>query len=249
VLFTVDERERVRERLLALAGDDPRIVAAALVGAEATDRSDRWSDLDLTFGVAAGESVEAVMADWTETLAADIGAVHLFDLAVTSSRYRVFLAPGSLQIDLSFTPEAEFGALGPSFRLLFGTAVERPPPPPWHSARHMSGLAVHHAVRARFCIERGRRWQAEYWISGLRDQTLALACDKRGLEPAYGRGIDQLPAELLAEFEPALVRSLEREELLRALAAAIEVLLRESGEPATLVEPQLRELAVAAPAV
>jgi hypothetical protein len=245
VLFTVEDRERVRERLLALARADPRVVAAAVVGADAADRGDRWSDLDLTFGVAVGESVEAVMAGWTETLATELGAVHLFDLSVAASHYRVFLAPGSLQIDLSFTPATEFGALGPDFRLLFGTAVERPPAPPWHSARHMSGLAVHHAVRARFCIERGRRWQAEYWISGVRDQALAIACANRGLEPAYGRGIDQLPAELLAEFEPALVRSLEREELLRALAAAIEVLLQESGEPASLVEPQLRELAVA----
>ena len=48
---------------------------------------------------------------------------------------------------------------------------------------------MHHAVRARFCIERGRWWQAEYWISGVRDQALALACHRRGLAVAHGRGL------------------------------------------------------------
>jgi hypothetical protein len=34
-------------------------------------------------------------------------AVHLFDLPFLSSLYRVFLLPGSLQVDLSFTPAAD----------------------------------------------------------------------------------------------------------------------------------------------
>jgi hypothetical protein len=149
-----------------------------------------------------------------------------------------------LQLDVSLTPAAQFGPGGPRFRLLFGESVERPsarPPEP----RELFGLAVHHAVRARFCIERGRLWQAEYWLSALRDHALALACLRRGLEARFGRGFDRLPADVLAGLEPAMARSLEREELLRALAAGIEGLLREAGEAADLaaaVEPQLREL-------
>lgn len=103
-------------------------------------------------------------------------------------------------------------------------------------------------MRARFCVERGRPWQAEHWISGTRDQALALACRRRGLQSAYGRGFDQLPAELLVQLEPALVGSLERGELLRALGAAIEALLREAEETGALADrlaPQLRELTAA----
>jgi hypothetical protein len=129
------------------------------------------------------------------------------------------MAPGCLQVDLSFTPASEFGARGPRFRLLFGEAVERrhlPQP----SAHELFGLGVHHAVRARYCIERGRPWQAEYWISGARDQALSLACRRLGLEATFGRGFDGLPAQVLEPFVGALVQSLEREELLRALEAA-----------------------------
>ena len=100
-------------------------------------------------------------------------------------------------------------------------------------------------MRARFSIERGRGWQAEHWISGVRDQALLLACRRRGLEGSYGRRFDELPAEVLAACEAALVRSLERDELLRALASAISVLQQESEEAADLaaaVAAQLQAL-------
>src|SRR4051794_28045621 len=156
-----------------MARKDRRVAAAAVVGGAARGREDRWSDLDLSFGVT---DVDGVLVDWTRELAHD-GAVHLFDLSVQASRYRVFLLPGNLQVDLSFTTEAEFGALGPGFQLLWGAAGTRPPLPST-SPRHMTGLAVHHAVRARISLERGRVWQAEYWIAQLRDEALALACRK-----------------------------------------------------------------------
>ena len=157
----------------------------------------------------------------------------------------MFLLPGCLQVDLSFTPASAFGARGPRFRLLFGSAVDLPQAAP-SSANDLFGLGVHHAVRARFCIERGRRWQAEYWISGVRDQALALACRRRGLEGGHGRGFDELPPEVLQPFDDALVRSLDEEELRRALGSAVSGLLRESAEAADVaakVEAHLQELA------
>jgi hypothetical protein len=247
-VFTVEERDRARDLLLELARADDRIAAGAEIGALTRGDGDRWSDLDLTFGVASGASVHEVLADWTRDLARDLRAAHLFDLPVATTIYRVFLLPGNLQVDLSFTPESDFGALGPAFRLLFGSAVERSHPAP-PSARHLFGVGAHHAVRARICIERGRRWQAEYWISGVRDQALALACLRRGLAPSHGRGFDGLPAETLELADAALVRALDREELLRALAGAVAVLLHESGnarELARTVESQLRELTATA---
>lgn len=234
----------MRDRVLELAEADPRVVAGAVVGGLARGGGDRWSDLDLTFGVAGAAPVE-VLDDWSGELGRERGAVHLFDLPSGSTLYRVFLLPGWLQVDLSCTPAAEFAAGGPTFELLFGRSVERPYPEP-PAADELFGLGVHHAVRARFSIERGRVWQAEYWISGVRDQALALACRRLGLPARHGRGFDDLPAEVLAPFADALVRSLGRDELLRALGAAVAGLLRESAEAAGLaarVEPQLRGLA------
>ena len=136
---------------------------------------------------------------------------------------------------------------GPRFAIIFGTTVERQQPPS-APALHLFGLAVHHAVRARFCVERGRLWQAEYWISGVRDQALALACRRRGLEADYGRGFDRLPASLLGRAENAMVRAMERRELLRALGSVVQVLRLEAGDVPDLaarVEVQLRGLTAA----
>ena len=243
-MFTVRDRDRVRDYVLALAASDTRVVAGAVVGSMALSGGDRWSDLDLTFSVADEFSIFDVQEDWTRKIVKDLDAAHLFDLPREASIYRVFLLPGCLQFDLSFTPASKFGAAGPKFKLLFGSAVERSyiPPP---SAHELFGYAVHHALRARFCIERGRAWQAEYWISSTRDYALSLACRRRGLPPVEGRGFDALPAEIRDFFKSTLVTSLERDALLRALKYTIQGLLREVEEVqefADKVEPQLHEL-------
>lgn len=246
-MFSVAERNRVRDRVLDMASSDARVVAGAVVGSLALGAGDRWSDLDLTFAVADGVDPSGVLADWTATLDDKFAAVHLFDLVAGPSVYRVFLLPGCLQFDLSFTPASSFGATSPKFRLLFGQAVEKPYLPSPAPREHF-GYAVHHALRACFCIERGRVWQAEYWISGLRDYALDLACLRHSLPARNGRGYDDLPASIRDAFQATLVRSLERAELLRALEVAITGLLREAGQipeiaqTAARVAPQLHAL-------
>jgi hypothetical protein len=246
-MFSIQDRDRIRDRVLQMAESDVRVVAGAVVGSLALNEGDRWSDLDLTFAVADDASAGDVLEDWTTSLTVEFEAAHLFDLWAGPSIYRVFLLPGCLQFDLSFTPASKFGATGPKFKLLFGSSIEKPFPQS-QSAQELFGYAVHHALRARFCIERGRFWQAEYWISATRDYALSIACLRRGLPSSNGRGFDALPNEVRELFRNALVTSLEREELMRALGVVIEGLLHEANEfqeLAAKVEPQLRELTVA----
>jgi predicted nucleotidyltransferase len=243
-VFTVEERNRIQTRLLEIAHADRRIEAGALLGSLARSAGDQWSDLDLSFGLATGTNISSVLADWTEHMRREFDAAHLFDLPYLTSIYRVFMLPNNLQIDLSFTPASDFGALGPKFNLLFGKAVERKAPPA-PTPQHRFGLAVHHAVRARICIERARYWQAEHWITGIREEALTLACRRLGLEQSEARGYDKLPPELLARASDTLVRVVARDDLLRALGAAVELLLHEAGDVRDLaakVEAQLRDL-------
>ena len=246
-MFSINDRNLVRDRVLQMAKSDSRVVAGAIVGSLALGEGDRWSDLDLTFAVKDDASMFDVLDGWTQSLVDEFDAAHLFDLPSGPSIYRVFLLPGCLQFDLSFTPASKFGATGPKFKLLFGKAVERSfTPTP--SAHELFGYAVHHVLRARFCIERGRYWQAEYWISSARDYALNLACLRHGLPANNGRGFDNLPTEVHDVFKPSFVASLEREELLRSLGCVIDGLLSETGEVqefAAKVKPQLRELTTA----
>jgi hypothetical protein len=240
-VFTVEQRDALRARMLRLAEEDERVVAGAAVGSLAVGSGDRFSDLDLTFGIADGVPVANVLDGWTRTLAEELGAVQLADLEAGPTIYRVFLLPDALQFDLSMTPAAEFRPAGPKFQLLFGeTAAEEPEvrrrspgslfiPTP-SLAGDIFGWAVIYALHARACIERGRVWQAEHYVDAVRDHALSLACLQRGLPAVQARGYDDLPPEALAGFDPTHVGSVEPDALRRALAASARALLDEAAD-------------------
>jgi hypothetical protein len=244
-MFTVEERERVRDRIVKIGREDKRLIAGALIGSTAAGGGDRWSDLDLTFGVADHVALDDVLADWSARMSSEFGAVHLMDLPFLSTVYRVFLLPNNLQVDLSFTPGNKFLARGLKSDPLFGDPRERDQAKP-PSSEHLFGLAVVYLLHTRACIARGRLWEAEYCISAARDQALSLACQHRGLKTSYGRGFDDLPPQTLQQFTETLVGSLEETQLLKALGRCIEALLGNSedvSEVASRIESQLRELA------
>jgi hypothetical protein len=244
-MSAVELRDRVRDHVLRRAEEDPRIVAAAAIGSLALGEGDRWSDLDFTFGVAEGASVLEVMGDWTHELAETFDAVSLLDLASGDLIYRVFLFADWLQVDLSFAPET-VRQTSPRFRLLFGASETDYPPDP--SGPELFAWGVLYARHAMVGIERGQWWHAEYCISCVRDHALTLACLHRGLPTGYGKGFDQLPSDVRDSSAHALVRSLDREELFRALAAAVATLLREADgadETFANVRSQLDELTAA----
>ncbi len=161
--------------------------------------------------------------------------------------YRVFLLADTLQVDLSFWPSSEFGATGSGFRLLFGATAKQTPLASPPNPEELIGLAWLYALHARSSVARGRVWQAEYMISGMRDHVLALACLRNDLPTAHGRGFDRLPPEVPAAIEPALVRSLDIPELKRAFTVLTEALLGEAEEAdaalAGRLAGPLRELA------
>ncbi len=226
MIFTPDHRDALRDTLLAAAHQDPRITAIAITGSGAIpSRVDRWSDIDLAFGIDTPANIQAVIADWTARLYDHHAAIHHQDFPFPPWLYRAFLLENTLQVDLAFVEAAEFRALASdTFRLVKGNAgnsTATDPQPPPH------GMAWLYAVHARSAIVRNHAWQAEYMISALRDQAFTLACLRHGLPAAYAKGIRQLPRELQVAFESALVRSLDPAALSQALAAAIDLYCRE----------------------
>jgi hypothetical protein len=225
-MFTPAERDELRTALIVAARADERITGAALTGSAAVGNEDRWSDIDLAFGFAAGTDLGAAIADWTAVMYSDHGAVGQVDIISGAVTYRVFLLASTLQVDLAFAPAADFGAVAPTFRLLFGTAVQRPQSAP-PAATELIGLAWLYGLHARSSIARGRGGQAEYMISGVRDYVLALACLRHGVPAVQGRGLHLLPADVTGPLAGALVRSVDAAELTRAFGVITEALVIE----------------------
>ncbi len=257
-MFTVEQRDGLRERVLRLAEEDDRVVAGAAVGSLAIGDGDRFSDVDLTFGTADRVQVADVLDDWTRTLIDELDAVQLGELERGPTTYRVFLLPDALQLDLSMTPAAQFRPAGSRFRLLFGETAAGEfetltppvagdlflPTPP--VAVDIFGWGVIYALHARACIERGRVWQAEHYVGAVRDHALSLACLRQGLPAVQARGYDDLSAETLARFEGAHVGAVAPGALRAALAASVLALMREGAEArlphAHVVAERLAEL-------
>ncbi len=225
-MFTMDQRAFVRSELLERAAGDPRISSAAITGSGAVDAEDQWSDIDLAFALAEGVELMTALSDWTAYMYDEHSAVHHLDVPSGAWLYRVFLLPGTLQVDLAFVPATEFRPLASTFKPVFGPTNEpKHFPPP--SAGSLIGLGWLYALHARSSIARARLWQAEYMVNGLRNQALALACVRHDLPAVHGRGIDRLPVDITAKFEGGLVQRLDTTELARAFRIVVDGFLTE----------------------
>ena len=225
-MFTPEERDALRTELLTRARNDARITGGALTGSASVATEDRWSDIDLAFGVRESVEIGAVLEDFTAYMREARGALEHLDVLHDPWIYRVFLMPSTLQVELAFASASHFRARARTFKLVFGEAA-----PASHIAdpdpRELIGYAWLYALHARSSIGRGRRWQAEYMISLMRDHVLSLACLRLGLPAREGRGIDPLPDAVTRPLELALIGGLERDDLVRAFAAATASLIQE----------------------
>ncbi|MGL6235300.1 MAG: hypothetical protein ACRC20_08135 [Segniliparus sp.] len=225
-----ERRERRRaetlERLLSHAEADPDVHGAAITGSGASGQMDRWSDIDLFFGVA---DIDAALSGFSALLDAEFGALHHFDLAAGTARYRAFLLPDLLEVDLGFAPADVWGPLGDGgFQTVFGEPVPRVSAPT--DSDHLVGLAWHHVVHARAALDRAKPFEALHWTNALRNHVLSLACLRLGLPSAYGKGAHLLPEAIAAQLRSAIPGGLSASEIARALSAAVGALAQELRE-------------------
>ncbi len=123
-MSTPGERARRRSGILEFASGERRITGGAITGSAASGREDRWSDIDLAFGVREASDIPRVRSDWTAYRYAQHKALHHLVVTFGAWTYRVFLLRTALQVDLAFVPQSEFRALTPAFHIVFGKPNE-----------------------------------------------------------------------------------------------------------------------------
>jgi len=233
------DRDATLAHLLDLLRVDRRIEAAVITGSIGSERADRWSDLDVACLVA-GAECERVATDLVALIYRDLPAAHHYETAFGTTLVRGFLLVHGLVVDLSFTPSADFEVWA-QVRVAFdrtGTATAaveawRPSSstPDW---RVEAGFAWHDVVHACNAANRGKSWQALYFLQRVRNRTLALGSQRHGLEADEFKEVDQLPSEERDPLLESLVSDLERPSLFGAIMVAtrafVDELLR--GDPA-----------------
>lgn len=86
-----------------------------------------------------------------------------------------------------------------------------------------------YALHARSAIARGRSWQADMMLAEMRNQVIALACHRLGVNPADGRDAHHLPAELSDQLLASRAVSLDDQEQARSLRETLDLYREEVG--------------------
>jgi len=238
-IFSVSDRDATLARVLDLLEADPRIEAAVITGSLGADRADRWSDFDLDAIVAEGAACEEVAAEWVERLYRELPVAHHYETAFGTTLVRGFLLSDGLLVDLAFTPRSDFSVWAP-VRVAFdrtgvataAAAAMEPwsPTPDW---RGEAGFAFHDVLHACTAANRGRPWQALYYLQRVRNRTLALASERHGFDSDEFTHVDELPPDERDPLLATLVTDLDRASLLGAIEVATRAFLDElqRGDP------------------
>jgi predicted nucleotidyltransferase len=238
-LFAPSDRDATLVRVLELLEADPRIEAAMVTGSLGSGREDRWSDIDVATIVADAEDCEAVAGEWIERLYQELPVAHHYRTAFGTTVVPGFLLDNGLEVDLAFTPSAEFSVWAP-VRVAFDRtgvatrAAETPqawsPTPDWSGE---AGFAWHDVLHACVGANRGKPWQSLYYLQRVRNRTLALASERQGFDADEFAHVDDLPATDRDPLLGSLVSDLERTTLLPAISVATRAFLDElrRGDP------------------
>jgi len=228
-VFDAHEREALRAHLVSVAKADDRIAAAALLGSAARGEEDSWSDIDLALRLVPGAVPEAVADAWMARVAESELVVDHLDIRASGALYRVLLLGSTLQVDLSFWPHDQPLAAGAPVEVLFG---EVPVLPTSATDTDDPVIAVRmgwlYALHARSALGRHRVWQAIWMLESIRNVVAALYCRRLGLPMSEGRGVDRLPAELLAGLAGSMPARVDPDQLWAGFAVLIGLLLEEA---------------------
>lgn len=228
-IFTSQDREDIRNRVIELAKRDPRISGGAITGSVTVGKEDQWSDVDLAFGVMDIDQVRSTLEDFSRFMYDNFSCYHHLDVFSQDWIYRVFFMKNTLQVDIAFVHESNFRALAPTFKLVFGKSLEPSHGKP-RNAEVLAGWVWLYALHVRSSLARRKLWQAEYYISGMKDYVFSLMCLRFDLPTSTGRGIDDLPDHLKNSLRPGLITSLDPKELFRAFETITAVFLSELNE-------------------
>jgi predicted nucleotidyltransferase len=244
LMFDVDEREALRERLAAAAEADESVAGCALLGSAARDEEDRWSDVDLALRLVEGVDLLATAERWTRLVAETEVIVDYLDLPALEALYRVLLLRSGLQVDLSFRPHDQPLASGAPIKVLSG---EMPVAEPNLESRagdpmKLVRLGWLYALHARSALGRGRKWQALWMLEAIRNAVVELYCRRLDLPATQGRGVDHLPAELLDGLTDSYATHLSSGQLWASFRSLVALLLEEADRQGLALSADLTQV-------
>ncbi|GAA0725756.1 hypothetical protein GCM10009430_31900 [Aquimarina litoralis] len=242
-MYSKKDRIKVEKQIIDFAKLDSNIIDCAIVGSKSVGNDDKWSDIDLAFGYEIDADINQILRYWSKIMFESFGANKLFDMSYKESLYRVFLLPNALQVDLSFTPSDHFGAITDNFKLIFGNQRKRE----FKSLPEINSIAgytILFALKTRTSIEREKYWQAQYYLTKCRENTMILKCLKENLNSFDGRSFDELTPSFLNQIQNTMINEPNKRNLENALKSMIHILIKELSTVDSLNYKFINELEI-----
>ena len=239
-IFSVDERELIKKRVVAFAKENKNILSAVLVGSGAVGFIDDASDLDFYLIVDSKESISGAM-DYVKENIEKLSEVLTFK-QMDERRLQVYLLQNYLEIDIGYTPIDETEATRERFKVMFDktNTVGDIMGATWEKNKEISqetlfnadvqskyeeyaGSTWHFLFHAAVAIKRGEHWRCMAEMEIVRNRVIELKGIRHSFRTGRGRDVDKFPQVELAAMQKTLVTELTREALLQNLLCLTEL--------------------------
>jgi hypothetical protein len=244
--FTPDERQHTLDWLLADLHADERVAGVVIAGSGAFGFRDKLSDIDICVVVLCEDNRVAVYEDWRERVRESFSILHLCETSNPIVRSAFLLLAGFLGVDAFFVSLDNLHARRARWRvawdrtekvneIMLRTWENRKRPDVSDQYVERLDYVWHRIIPCVVAVKRGWLLEALDHLATLRTQATDLAFLSEGVEERHHRQMGQLPAAFLSRLEKSLPRSLDPEEILRALRITMDCFF----EPARLLDERL----------
>jgi predicted nucleotidyltransferase len=233
--YSSADRASVQSTLIDRFARDERVEGVLVVGSGAHGFADEYSDLDLGVIMRTGDPA-AFALEWAARLESELPVVHRFGDDRGEAGYVIgLLLENFLEVDIGFLRIDQMAERGMPWAIAFDRsgAVERRQrslEPASEDAEQAYRRTVdgiwHWITHARVAIARGRVLLALTDLDEVRMGILRVAAIRLGI--SNRKDVDRLPREVRDRVEESLPRSLEPQELARALGASAHAFFAEA---------------------
>jgi predicted nucleotidyltransferase len=233
--YSAADRASVQNTLVESFARDERVEGVLVVGSGAEGFADEYSDLDLAV-ILQGDEPKAFAREWSERLERDLPVVHRFGDDRGDAGYVVgLLLENFLEVDIGFVRMDQMADRAMPWAIAFDRTGEverrqRSLEPASEDREEEYKRIVdgiwHWITHGRVAIERGHVLLALTDLDEVRTGILRVAAIRHGVR--HRKDFDSLPREVRDGVEESLPRSLEPQELARALAAAAHAFFAEA---------------------
>lgn len=248
-MYTVDEREDIKNRLISLFRRLPGIAGVILVGSGAEGFKDEYSDVD--FCIVTEAPVEALLEIMKKCSAAIHSEFPVMKFQEMPERQlQIYFLQSFLEIDIGYVELSKLEAVRKRWKVCFDHTgqLDRIMQESWDRIRKYHGKktnvdvdqiyrdyyntiwhSIQHAVTS---IKRGQLWRSSYEINYIRDAAIELRGYKLSLETKCFRSVDEFDDVFLRKLSKCHIGEMREKELFRALYEAVVLFFDEIAEVA-----------------